>query len=73
MNVLVINCGSSSLKFQLINSDTEAVLALSQRKYLQKDFARESELTEVLLINRQAEKRKQKIRQCLHTQRQFSS
>lgn len=27
MNVLVINCGSSSLKFQLINSDTEAILA----------------------------------------------
>ena len=27
MNVLVNNCGSSSLKFQLINSDTEAVLA----------------------------------------------
>ncbi|MBQ2987067.1 MAG: acetate kinase [Tyzzerella sp.] len=27
MNVLVINCGSSSLKFQLINSDTETVLA----------------------------------------------
>ena len=27
MNVLVINCGSSSLKFQLINSDTEDVLA----------------------------------------------
>ncbi len=27
MNVFVINCGSSSLKFQLINSDTEAVLA----------------------------------------------
>ena len=27
MNVVVINCGSSSLKFQLINSDTEAVLA----------------------------------------------
>ena len=27
MNVLVINCGSSSLKFQLINSDTEAVLS----------------------------------------------
>ena len=24
MNVLVVNCGSSSLKFQLINSDTEA-------------------------------------------------
>ena len=27
MNVLVINCGSSSLKYQLINSDIEAVLA----------------------------------------------
>ena len=27
MYVLVINCGSSSLKYQLINSDTEAVLA----------------------------------------------
>ena len=27
MNVLVINCGSSSLKYQLINSDTEDVLA----------------------------------------------
>ena len=23
MNVLVINCGSSSLKYQLINADTE--------------------------------------------------
>lgn len=28
MNVLVINCGSSSLKYQLINSDTESVLAV---------------------------------------------
>jgi len=27
MNILVINCGSSSLKYQLITSDTEAVLA----------------------------------------------
>ncbi len=27
MNILVINCGSSSLKYQLINSDTEEVLA----------------------------------------------
>ena len=27
MNVLVINCGSSSLKYQLINSDSEIVLA----------------------------------------------
>ncbi|MDO4965076.1 MAG: acetate kinase [Lachnospiraceae bacterium] len=27
MNVLVINCGSSSLKYQLINTDTEEVLA----------------------------------------------
>ena len=27
MNILVINCGSSSLKYQLINSETEEVLA----------------------------------------------
>ena len=27
INVLVINCGSSSLKFQLINSKTEKVIA----------------------------------------------
>ena len=27
MNILVINCGSSSLKYQLINADTEEVLA----------------------------------------------
>ena len=27
MNVLVVNCGSSSLKYQLIDSDSEAVLA----------------------------------------------
>lgn len=38
MNVLVINCGSSSLKYQLIDSETEAVLA--------KGLARESESTE---------------------------
>ena len=27
MNILVINCGSSSLKYQLIDSETEGVLA----------------------------------------------
>ena len=27
MKILVINCGSSSLKYQLIDSETEAVLA----------------------------------------------
>ena len=27
MKVLVINCGSSSLKYQLIDSDTQEVLA----------------------------------------------
>ena len=27
MNILVINCGSSSLKYQVIDSGTEAVLA----------------------------------------------
>ncbi len=30
MNVLVINCGSSSLKYQVINSETEGVLAKGQ-------------------------------------------
>ena len=39
MNILVINCGSSSLKFQLINAESEEVLA--------KDFVKESELTDV--------------------------
>lgn len=28
MNVLVINCGSSSLKYQLIDSETEKALAV---------------------------------------------
>ena len=28
MNVLVINCGSSSLKYQLIDSETEQALAV---------------------------------------------
>ena len=32
MEVLVINCGSSSLKFQLIDSDSEKVLAESELK-----------------------------------------
>ena len=27
MNVLVVNCGSSSLKFQLINSETREAVA----------------------------------------------
>ena len=39
MNVLVINCGSSSLKFQLINAETENVLA--------KGLVRELESTDV--------------------------
>ena len=32
MNVLVINCGSSSLKYQLIDSETEGVLAKGLRE-----------------------------------------
>ncbi len=44
MNVLVMNCGSSSLKYQLINSDTEA--------FLQKVFAKESESTEDWFIRK---------------------
>ena len=30
MKILVVNCGSSSLKYQLIDSDTEAVSASGQ-------------------------------------------
>ena len=47
MNVLVINCGSSSLKFQLINSDTEAVLA----KGLCERIAIDGKLTHKNLVN----------------------
>ena len=40
MKILVINCGSSSLKYQLIDSDTEAVLAkgLCERIGIDGDF-----------------------------------
>lgn len=62
MNVLVINCGSSSLKYQLINSDTEAVLA--------KGLCEESALTEDWFIRNQAViKRLQKL-QCLLIKKQ---
>ena len=37
MNVLVINCGSSSLKFQLINAETEKVLAKGPVSYTHLD------------------------------------
>ena len=30
MNILVLNCGSSSIKFQLINMDDESVVAKGQ-------------------------------------------
>ena len=47
MKVLVINCGSSSLKYQLIDSDSEEVLA--------KVYVKESELTAATSpISRQA-------------------
>ena len=39
MKVLVINCGSSSLKYQLIDSETEVALAVG--------LAKELELTDV--------------------------
>ena len=34
MKILVINCGSSSLKYQVINSDTEEVLEVNPMAYL---------------------------------------
>ena len=62
MNVLVINCGSSSLKYQLINSDTEAVLAKGLCERIGIDGR---------LVYKKAggEKRSQKLR-CLHIKRQ---
>ena len=44
MNILVINCGSSSLKYQLINSDSEEVLAkgLSQRVFVRESVSKEA-------------------------------
>lgn len=50
MNILVINCGSSSLKYQLIDSDTEAVLA--------KDSASALGLMEVYSPTRQQGKKR---------------
>lgn len=56
MNVLVVNCGSSSLKYQLINSETENVLAkglcerigIDGRLVYQKDGG-EKEITDVAM------------------------
>ena len=45
MNILVINCGSSSLKFQLIDMTTEAVQ--------QKAFVKELALTAAVLFTHQ--------------------
>ena len=62
MNVLVINCGSSSLKYQLIDSEA--------KRYWQKVSARESESTEDWYTRRPDwTKRLQKL-QCRRTSRQ---
>ena len=59
MNVLVINCGSSSLKFQLINAKSEEVLAkgICER---------------IGIISRKVEKKKNQKKQCRLTQRRSS-
>ena len=50
MNVLVINCGSSSLKYQLINSDTEDVL---ENWFIRKpDLTKKSQNVLCLLIKK---------------------
>ena len=61
MNVLVINCGSSSLKYQLIDSESEAVMAkgLCERIGIEDWYTRRPDWT----------KRLQKL-QCRHTSRQ---
>lgn len=63
MNVLVINCGSSSLKYQLINSDSEEVLA--------KDSARESESMADSYIRKRVLIRKSQRHLCQHIKRPF--
>ena len=55
MNILVINCGSSSLKYQLINSASEEVLAkglcerigIDGKAYLSAGGRREKEKSDV--------------------------
>ena len=60
MNVLVINCGSSSLKFQLINAESEEVLA----KGICERIGIDGRL--------KAEKKRCRKRRCRPIQRQFS-
>ena len=64
MNILVINCGSSSLKFQLINSESEEVLA----KGLCERIGIDGKLT----YQPEGGERQHLIRQCRHIQRLFS-
>ena len=62
MNILVLNCGSSSIKFQFINSDKKEVLA----KGIVERIGEESSLFS--FISEKIEKRKQKIIVENHTQ-----
>ena len=50
MNVLVINCGSSSLKYQLIDSETEAVLAKGLCERIGIDSRKLRELRELVWV-----------------------
>jgi len=62
MNILVLNCGSSSIKFQFINSDTQVVLA----KGIVERIGEKNSLFS--FISEKIEKRKQKIIVKNHTQ-----
>ena len=64
MKVLVINCGSSSLKYQLIDSEREEVLAKGLCERIGIDGSN--------IAHRPAGKRSRKRRQCLIIQRQSS-
>ena len=64
MNVLVINCGSSSLKFQLINAESEEVLA--------KGICERIGIDGRLTYRRKVEKKKNQKKQCRLTQRRSS-
>ena len=65
MNVLVINCGSSSLKFQLINAESEEVLAKGLCERIGIDGKTD-------LPAERRRKKKNRTNRCPHIQRQSS-
>ncbi len=67
MNILVINCGSSSLKFQLINSATENVLAkgICERIGIDGQFVYQPEGGDKIKVGKEMPTHKQAIQEVL--------